>query len=84
MRRVRSSLQVVSQNTGSSVKWSKQGIKRKGKQGAHAYFLRKIEAEDPEILRQLHGMTRGSFCELLAIVSPLVSKRDTHLRSEAI
>ena len=84
MRRVRSSLQAVSQKTGSSVKWSKQWIKRKGKQGAHAYFLPEIKVEDPEIFKQLHGMTRGSFCELLAIVSPLVSKRDTHLRSEAI
>ena len=75
MRQARRCLQAA-----NLVMWSKQWIKPRGKQGAHANLIRELDAEDPEGFRQFHRMTRESFYELLAMFSPLVSKRDTHLQ----
>ena len=46
----------------------------------HWILIRDLDAEDPEGFRQFHRMIRESFYELLAVVSPLVSKRDTHMQ----
>ena len=75
MRRARRRLQAANRVT-----WSKQWIKRRGKQGAHGNLIRELAAEHPEVFRKFHRMTRESFYELLAMVSRMVSKRDTHLR----
>ena len=43
-------------------------------------FFRELKVEDPEQFRQYHRLNRESFNEILAMVSPLISKQDTHLR----
>ena len=60
--------------------WSKQWILRRGTQGAHANLIRELNAEDPEQFRQYHRLSQESFHQILAMVSPLISKQDTHLR----
>ena len=49
-------------------------------QGVHANLFRALKVEDPEQFRQYHRLSRESCNEILAMVSPLISKQDTHLR----
>ena len=60
--------------------WSKKWISRREMQGVHANLFRELKVEDPEQFRQYHRLNRESFNEILAMVSPLISKQDTHLR----
>ena len=46
----------------------------------HGNLIRELNAEDPEQFRQYHHLSQESFHQILAMVSPLLSKQDTHLR----
>ena len=75
MRRRRRRLRAAQRNS-----WSKNWISRREMQGVHSNLFRELKVEDPEQFRQYHRLSRESFNEILAIVSPLISKQDTHLR----
>ena len=75
LRRRRRRLRAAHQQT-----WSKQWILRRGTQGAHANLIRELNAEDPEQFRQYHRLSQESFHQIVAMVSPLISKQDMHLR----
>ena len=61
--------------------WTKRWLQRRQTQGVCDHLLRELEAEDPEQFRQFHRMDRGSFEDILRIVSPYIVKRDTNMRS---
>ena len=42
-------------------------------------LVRELNAEDPEKFRQYHRLNWNSFQEILAMVSPLITKKDTKL-----
>ena len=76
MRRYRRRLRAANRQ-----KWSRPWIMRREIRGAHANIIRELNAEDPERFRQYHRVNREEFNEILVKVSPLISKKETHLRS---
>ena len=70
-RRVRA----LSRNT-----WTKHWIMRRERQGAYPNLITELNVEDPEKFGQFHRLERQHFEEILAIVSPVISKRDTSMR----
>ena len=60
--------------------WTKRWIMRRQRQGAYANLIRELNVEDPEKFRQFHQLERQHFEEILAIVSPVISKRNTSMR----
>ncbi len=75
MRRARRRLQAANRT-----QWSMPWILRRDAQGVHENLIRELTAEDPEGFRRFDRMNRESFDELLAMVYPLIIKKDTHLR----
>jgi hypothetical protein len=60
--------------------WVKQWILRRQAQGACVNIVCELNCEDPEKFRQYHRLDRCLFEEVLALVSPAIAKKDTHLR----
>ena len=60
--------------------WTKKWISRRQTQGACANIVRELNSEDAEQFRQYHRLDRAAFEEVLALVSPLIERQDTHLR----
>ena len=76
LRRRRRRVMVLSRNT-----WTKRWITRRQIQGAYANFITELNVEDPKKFRQFLRLERQHFKEILSIVSPVISKRDTSMRS---
>ena len=60
--------------------WVKQWILRRQAQGACVNIVCELNCEDPEKFTQYHRLDRCLFEEVLALVSPAIAKKDTHLR----
>ena len=60
--------------------WARDEISKSWQQGAYPNLLRELNAEDPEDFRQFHRLERESFETTLAMVAPLITKEDTHIR----
>ena len=75
LRRRRRRLRAANRKT-----WVKSWVSRRQTQGACANIVRELNYEDPEKFRQDHRLDRTSFEEILALISPLIEKKDTQLR----
>jgi hypothetical protein len=75
LRRRRRCLRAANRKT-----WVKQWILRRQAQGACANIVCELNCEDPEKFRQYHRLDKCLFEEVLALVSPVIAKKDTHLR----
>ena len=75
LRRQRRRVRALSRKT-----WTKRSIMRRQRQGAYANLIRELNVEDPKKFRQFHRLERQHFEEILAIVSPVILKRDTSMR----
>ena len=75
LRRRRRRLRAANRKT-----WVKSWVSRRQTQGACANIVRELNYEDPEKFRQYHRLDRTSFEEILALISPLIEKKDTQLR----
>ena len=62
-------------------KWVRSWISRRQTHGAFANIVQELNSEDTEKFRQFHRLDRNSFEEILAMVCPLIEKKDTLLRS---
>lgn len=60
--------------------WTKRWILRRRMKAACENIVRELNIEDPEKFRQYHRLDRVSFEEILTLVSPLIERKDTHLR----
>ena len=76
LRRRRRRLRAVNRHI-----WTKRWILRREAKGAYANLVRELNVEDPEKFKQYHRLDRNSFQEILAMVSPLITRKDTKLRS---
>ena len=61
--------------------WTKRWILRREAKGTYWNLIRELNVEDPEKFKQYHRLDRNSFQQILAMVSPLITKKDTKLRS---
>ena len=75
LRRRRRRLRAANRKT-----WVKPWVLRRQEQGACANIVHELNCEDPEKFRQYHGLDRSLFEDVLALVSPLIAKKETHLR----
>jgi hypothetical protein len=76
LRRRRRRVKALSRNT-----WTKRWVIRRQLQGAYANLITELNVEDPEKFRQFHRLERQHFEEIFTIVSLVISKRDTSMRS---
>ncbi|XP_046409143.1 putative nuclease HARBI1 [Ischnura elegans] len=60
--------------------WSREWLSRRYAAGSMSLLYRELETEDPESFTNFLRMDNNNFRELLELVSPLISKRDTILR----
>lgn len=60
--------------------WRKKWVERREKEGFCNKLYRELREEDPNLLNNFLRMTIAQFDNLLALVSPHISKKDTMMR----
>ena len=60
--------------------WTRPWVMRRQAQGVFSNLIQELNAEDPEKFRQYHRLDRQSFQKVLALVAPLITKQETHMR----
>ena len=60
--------------------WSQWWVSCRETHGTFANLVQELSCEDIEKLRQCHRLDRHSVEEVLALVAPLIEKKDTRLR----
>ena len=61
-------------------KWVRTWVSRRQTHGAFANIVQELNLEDAEKFKQFHRLDRNLFEEVLAMVTPLIEKKDTQLR----
>ena len=63
--------------------WSRAWLQQRHTLGAYNQLLQELRLEDPWSFRNFLRMSENSFQELLDLVTPLITRKDTNMR-EAI